>query len=919
YPFPIDDLPRVPEDDNPTGSYRRTFSIPAEWDGRQVFLHFAGVDSACHVWVNGQQVGYSQGSRLPAEFNITSYLQPGDNTLAVRVYRWSDGSYLEDQDFWRLSGIYREVYLWAAPSVHIRDFFVRTTLDADYRDAVLRLQTKITNYGAADAVGYTIEAMLYDARHRAVFDAPLTAQVTSAAGDEITLSLEQPVSDPYKWSAETPYLYHLLIALLDPAGGVVEIEECRVGFRQVELKDGNVHLNGKPIIFGGVNRHEHDPDTGHTISEESMLTDIRLMKQFNINAVRTAHYPNLPRWYELCDEYGILVYDEANIESHGVWDLLTKDPLWETAFIERGVRMVERDKNHPCVIVWSLGNESGYGPNHAVLSDWIRSYDPTRLVHYHPADDAPTIDILGPMYPSVERLIQMANHPAETRPVIMCEYAHAMGNSVGNLREYWDAIEAFPRLQGGFIWDWVDQGIRQVTDAGEEWFAYGGDFGDTPHDGPFCINGLIRADRIPHPALWEYKKILEPVRVEAVDIGAGQVRITNRRIFTGLEDLDLTWMLAADGVPLQSGDLDLPDIGPGASAVLTIPFETPAITPGTEYWLTLSFALAADTAWAEAGHEVAWAQFRLPLDVPRRPALLPGSMPALSVDQAGDRADEAITINGENFTLRFEQGRIVSFRLGERDLLLTGPALNIWRAPTNNDDSTISDTIATRWRAAGLDRLVENVQSVTVDRSTPGLVRVKVGSFTSAPDVRAGFRSEYDYRVYGSGDIALVHIVRADPTLPPLPRVGLTMILPGDFNRLVWYGRGPHEAYSDRKEGARVGRYATTVEDDRLSYVVPQEYGNRIDVRWAALTDADGAGLKVIGMPLINISAHPYTAQDLTAAQHIYELTRRDDITFNVDHVQSGLGGASCGPSTLDHYLVQPRVITYGVWFRPVS
>jgi beta-galactosidase/beta-glucuronidase len=564
YPFPIDDLPRVPEDDNPTGCYRRTFTLPREWDGRQIFLLFEGVDSAFHLWINGQMVGYSQGSRLPAEFNVTPYVHAGENTLAVRVYRWSDGSYLEDQDFWRLSGIYRDVYLWAAPPVHVRDFWVRTDLDEAYQDAVLKVRAKVWNYGHEDVAGYSVEVRLSDADGRPTFTKPLSGQVAVEAGGKVTLDLEQPVTNPEKWSDEQPYLYTLLIFLKDAAGNILEVESCQVGFRKVEIRDGQIHVNGAPILLNGVNRHEHDPDTGHTVTVESMLQDIHLMKQFNINAVRTSHYPNHPRWYDLCDQYGIYVFDEANIESHGVWDRLTKDPKWKTAFLERGIRMVESDKNHPCVIVWSLGNESGYGPNHEALADWIHEHDPTRPVHYESAtqwrsyegpETAPCIDMVSVMYPPVDRIVEMAQTPRETRPLVMCEYAHAMGNSCGNLKEYWEAVEGYKRLQGGFIWDWVDQGIRQVTDDGEEWFAYGGDFGDQPNDGNFCINGLIWPDREPHPALWEVKKVLEPVRVEPVDLAAGQVRISNEYRFSDLSGLDVSWTLTAHGQVLQYGDL----------------------------------------------------------------------------------------------------------------------------------------------------------------------------------------------------------------------------------------------------------------------------------------------------------------------------------------------------------------------------
>ncbi|MFN2285065.1 MAG: glycoside hydrolase family 2 TIM barrel-domain containing protein, partial [Anaerolineae bacterium] len=482
YPFPPDYMPEVPKDNNPVGSYRTTFTVPEAWDGKQVFIVFDGVDSAFYLWVNGQLVGYSQDSRLPAEFNLTPYLRPGENTLAARVYRWSDGSYLEDQDFWRLSGIYRDVYLFATPAVHIRDFWAQTELDADYHDAVLKISADIANYGSVNIDGYTLEVQLFDAANRRI-----THHESRITNHESSVTFSLPVINPLKWSAEHPNLYVLLLTLKDPAGNGLEVERCNVGFRKVEIKDGKILVNGAAVYFYGVNRHEHDPDTGHAVSVESMIEDILLMKRFNVNAVRTCHYPDDPRWYDLCDQYGLYLIDETNIETHGVWDEPTRDPVWLTAFMERGSRMVKRDKNHPSIVIWSLGNESGHGPNHAAMAKWIHGHDPTRPVFYDSADHEPYVDIVSKMYPSLERLIELAERPGETRPFIMCEYAHAMGNSPGNLKEYWDLIAQYPRVRGGFVWDWVDQGLRRTTQDGVEWFAYGGDYGESPHDGSFCI------------------------------------------------------------------------------------------------------------------------------------------------------------------------------------------------------------------------------------------------------------------------------------------------------------------------------------------------------------------------------------------------------------------------------------------------
>ena len=925
-------LPPIPEDDNPTGCYRRTFAVPYGWAGRQVFLVFEGVDSAFHLWVNGQEVGYSQDSHLPAEFDITHHVRPGQNMLAVRVYRYCDGSYFEDQDFWRLSGIYRDVYLFVTPRVHVRDFFVRTALDEEYRDAAMTVEVGVRNYGDRDATGHILELTLCDEGGRRVVSQSVTG-IAVKAGDETTLEIEKTVANPSKWSAEHPNLYTLLVALKDAAGNVLEVERCNVGFRQIEIKNRQLYVNGVPVLFRGVNRHEHDPDTGHTVSVESMIEDIKLMKRFNINAVRTCHYPDDPRWYDLCDRFGLYLIDEANLETHGTLDKLTKDPAWRPAFLERVIRMVERDKNHPSVIIWSLGNESGYGPNHEAMAEWVRRRDPARPVHYEGAtgwgarygdkkyegpEDAPAVDIVSVMYPTLERLIELAQMPGETRPLIMCEYAHAMGNSCGNLREYWDAVETHERLQGGFVWDWVDQGIRQVAEDGEEWFAYGGDFGDDPNDGPFCINGMVWPDRRVKPALWEYKKIVQPVKVEPIDLLAGEVRITNAHHFSHLSELDIAWKLTADGEVLLSGMLPRLDTPPGESRKVRVPFTQPVLKPGTEYWLTLNFTLAEDTLWAEKGHEVAWEQFQVPFAGPETPALGLADMPELGLEESAERA----IVHGPGFRLVFDKhsGAITSWEYEGRELVRQGPLLNVWRAPTDNDASVWGDqTAALHWREAGLDRLRHQVKRIKVSQITPQVVQITTQSFVCAPDRVDGFDCEISYAAYGSGDVVIETHVLPSEKLPQLPRIGLQMQLPGGYETFTWYGRGPHETYRDRKEGAQVGVYSGTVDEQYVPYIVPQENGNKTDVRWVALTDRDGVGLLAVGMPLLEVSAQHFTTEDLTGAKHTYELKRRDPIVLNLDYRQSGLGGASCGPGTLPQYLIESRPVEFRFRLRPFS
>lgn len=1025
YPFDISNLPAVPADDNPTGCYRTTFTVPAGWAGRQIFLTFAGVDSAFHLWVNGEAVGYSQDSRTPAEFNITPYLQPGENLLAVRVYRWSAGSYLEDQDYWRLSGIYRDVYLWSTPTLHIRDFATETELAGDYRDAVLRVRATVHNYDKAVLQSGAWEAQLFDAAQQPV-TAPLVKPVVVRADSESTVAVSAVLTTPHLWSDEDPYLYTLLLTLKDASGQIIERESCKIGVRQVEIMNGQLCVNGKPLLIKGVNRHEHEPDTGHVVSEENMLRDIKLMKGFNLNAVRTSHYPNQPRWYELCDEYGLYVLDETNIETHGLWDRLAKDPIWEDNFVDRVRNMVERDKNHACIIGWSLGNESGYGPNHDAMAAWLREREPTRPVHYHPAEQAPVTDILGPMYPPVSHIIDLAQKP-DNRPIIMCEYAHSMGNSTGNLKEYWDAIDQYPRLQGGFIWDWKDQGIRRFTEDGVEWFAYGGDFGDKPNDAQFCFNGLTGPIADPHPGLWEYKKILEPVRVTAIDLAAGRFQVSNHYRFTDLSHLAIHWRVEQEGELLVSGELPSLSTAPGTNDTLQIPLPPLAAQLTGEVWLTISFALKSATAWASAGHEIAWAQFQLAQG--SRPSALPIAPAAVQVTET----DTTLTLTGQRFTLVFDKaaGRITDYRYDGKARLVDGPRFQFWRAPTDNDDNTWGDQkMAIRWRAVGIHTLQENVRTVaanisgdqvaiTVDSEFAGQIDLakaveqswqgqltqlrmmlthlmtaeQVSAMTPTfgidyatlpgashadrvhrlvdeldrreamaqlfrelhvlaqgpfaqfipeeikslwaqaatlsseqlklafvPKEAARFACTLTYRIDGNGALDLHAQVTPGGAQPQsLPRLGLTLTLPPDLDTFTWFGRGPHESYVDRKTGTQIGRYQGTVDEQYVPYGMPQENGNKTEVRWVTLTDEAGGGWRVAGLSsLIDVSAHHFTAEDLTNARHTYELKRRDEITLNLDYAQCGLGNASCGPGVLPQYLLTPKPLEFAVRIEPL-
>jgi beta-galactosidase len=931
YPFsPIDpDPPHIPQEWNPVGSYRRQLTIPKEWQGRQVFVHFDGVKSAFYLWVNGQKVGYSQDSMTAAEFNITPFLRDGENVLAVEVYRWCDGSYLEDQDTWRLSGIYRDVYLFSTPAVHLRDFFVRCDFDEKYRDAALRVTGRVRDYSGRGAEGHSLEVSLLDADGKPVGGEVLVAgRIESVpSGGESAIELEARVASPRKWSAEEPYLYVLLLTLKDKDGQVVEVERCNFGFRQVEIKRGQLLVNGVPVLLRGVDRHEHDPDQGQAIALSRMVQDIELLKQNNINAVRTSHYPDDPKWYELCDRCGIYLVDECNLESHGVSHSVPgSDPRWKAACVDRMGNMVERDKNHPSVIIWSLGNEAGFGENFRHMAARARQADPTRPVQYEQAGEDPVTDIVCPMYAKIERLIEYASRE-RSRPLIMCEYSFAGGNAVGNLQDYWDVIERHKHLQGGFIWDWVDKGLRKYAPDGKMFWAYGGDYGPPgiPSDGCFVCCGIVGPDRDPQPELHEVKKVYQYMKAEPVEGAAdGKVRIRNKHDFISLDYVDISWELSCDGDVMQKGSLPRVSLGPGEEEDVTVPFEPPDLQQGAECWLKIIFTLAEDTTWAQRGHVVAWDQFHLPIEAPAAPAVLVEDMASLEVVEVG-HPGSAVVIAGQDFRLAVGRknplrgdisGALVSFRFRGRELIASPLIPNFWRAPLDNDmcdswDREFLESVGGMprrqgmWRRAGQYR---EVTDISVERVGPQVARVTVeavlpvgqteyrtvemsgGSTDQVPAGPSNYRCVYT--IYGTGDVIVESSFEpGDLNLPDLPRFGMQMAIPGEFDTMSWYGRGPHENYWDRNTSAAVGLYSEPVRERVRPYVRPQEYGNKTDVRWVTLTDGEGAGLLMVGMPLLSVSAWPHTMADLERARHINELPPRDAITVNLDYRQMGVGG----------------------------
>lgn len=916
--------PFVPQDDNPTGLYRRDFDLPAGWQDRRVILSFGGVESAFYVWVNGQKVGFSKDSRLPAEFEITEFIRPGKNTVVTEVIRWSDGSFLEDQDHWRMAGMYREVMLYSLPQIFLADVFAQPALDADLKDGSLAVIARLGG-DVEQANSYRVEMQLFDVDGGAVFTDPVSGEYHFTAWDVARVTLSQAVKMPRKWSHETPYLYTLVVTLVNPAGEVVQVYSHRIGFRKVEIANRELLVNGRPVLIKGVNRHEHDDQRGKALTMESMLADILLMKRFNINAVRTCHYPNDERWYDLCDEYGIYVWDEANIETHSVYNRLCQEPEWRNAFIERGARMVERDKNHPSIITWSLGNESGYGPNHDAIAGWIRGYDPSRIVHYEGAMrlgwDAGHLssDLACPMYPTIDRIIDYALNTNYRRPLIMCEYAHAMGNSVGNLREYWEAIEAYHGLQGGFIWDWVDQGLMKVDEKGVRYWAYGGDFGDTINDMDFCINGLIWPDRTPHPPMVEFKKLIQPVGFKAVDLAQGRIEITNKLDFVTLSHLTGRWELTVDGEPVQSGSLPRMSTRPGFSETIAVPYSQPRLLPGAECFLTLRFALAEDTIWAKAGHEIAWEQFKLPVASPEGVVLAVSDMLPLQVAENA----AGITIGNNDFVVVFDRasGAIRRYAWKGEELIQSGPRLNAWRAPTDNDgfkwmEQNEERKMLAQWLKAGFDRLEDRLESLAVSQPVPQAVNVQARHTVQAAGVEAGFHHSITYTVYGNGAVLMDQEITCFGALPPLPRMGVTLVMPAGFEQFTWLGRGPQESYVDRKAGVPVGLYRGTVDEQYVPYIMPQENGNKTDVRWAALSNGK-TGLLAVGEPLLEVSVSHYSIENLYKAYHTNELNRQAETFFYLDLVQCGLGGNSCGPRTLDKYMVPPGAFHFAILLRP--
>ena len=920
--------PTIQEDYNPVGSYRMEFETPSGWKGKEIILHFGAVSSAMYVWVNGEKVGYSEDSKTPAEFNITKYLKGGKNLLAVQVFRWCDGSYLEDQDFWRMSGITRDVYLVARNTTHVFDFQVKSSLDSLYKNGQFGVDMMLRN------LGKEVQKVIIDAK---LIDGDATAlgyvqEVNVATGTQ-SLNFDGILENVKKWSAETPNLYHLIITIKDETGKIIESLGCQVGFRNIEIKNGQLCVNGVRILVKGVNIHEHHEVNGHVQDLETMIKDITVMKKFNLNTVRTSHYPQPEKWYELCDKYGLYLIDEANVESHGMGygkKSLAKDSTWYESHLFRTRNMLERDKNHPSVIIWSLGNEAGDGVNFVKTSAWIKSRDKSRLVQYEQAGTAAHTDIYCPMYATIDHIIKYAEK-AKDKPLIQCEYAHAMGNSVGNLQDYWDAIEKYDMLQGGCIWDWVDQGILTTNEKGEKYWAYGGDFGpkDVWTDGNFCCNGLVNPDRAPHPSLFEVKKVYQYVGFKAIDINKGKFELINKYDFLNLNNFAFDWRIEADGIKTAEGKLPSLDVPAHGKTEVSIPIDLKP-EPGKEYFIIISAKTLTATDLIPVGHEVAYEQFKLNTYAPAKSISVEGKLTL-------EKGTEKAIIKGTDFAVTFDliKGALSSLVFEGKEMLNDGkgPEPNFWRSPTDNDFGNGLDKRCKVWRKAGENRklitskanqISENQVNVELTFDIPGLEGETVAKYESV------------YKVYGNREIEVSNKFKAiAKNLPEIPRMGMNLQLAREYENMQWLGRGPQENYCDRNTGSLVGLYDGKVKDQYWAYIRPQENGNKTDVRWVAFTNNDGNGLLSIGLPLLSVSAHHNIMEDFESPvrtigriyegkevvnRHINDVKERNLVSVNLDYKQMGVGGDnSWGARTHPQYLLTDPVYNYSFRLKMIK
>ncbi|MCW5516411.1 glycoside hydrolase family 2 TIM barrel-domain containing protein [Muriicola sp. Z0-33] len=935
YPFPKNP-PFIPHEENNVGSYKHSFELPADWENKEIYLHFGGVSGAMYIWVNGKMVGYNEGSKTPAEFAITDYVQPGLNTVSVQVLRWSDASYMEDQDFWRLSGIDRDVYLYATNKNTIKDFRVVGDLENDYKDGVFSLDVKLAGEKLR---GLAVEVKLLDG------ESTIWNQSKTLKKQEQQISFKQFLPDIKTWDAENPNLYTLLITLTDKKGNTREAIAEKIGFRKVEIKNNQFLVNGKAVLLKGVNLHDHDEITGHVVSEELTLKDLEVMKQNNVNAIRCSHYPKNEYFYRLCDKYGFYVVDEANIEIHGMgttnqgldYNEKAKEmhpayrPEWKAMHLDRTIRMFERDKNFTSIITWSLGNEAGNGANFVATYEWLKEHDTTRPVQYEGATKYENTDIQAPMYATIEDMVAYAENSPK-RPFIQCEYAHAMGNSVGNLQDYWDVIEKYDVLQGGFIWDWVDQGLKSKNEDGIEFYAFGGDLGghDLQHDNNFCLNGIVNPDRSAHPSLFEVKKVYQYIKFHNQDLKTGQLRIQNNYDFTDLSDFDFSWELTENGIPVEEGELSSVALTPGATKVVQV--SLPALrNPFSEYYLTVYAKTKAAAPLMPKGHLVAYEQFQLTAFVP---SVFTNTTEGISVA----KNDEIITISGEGFEvgINSENGSVVSLDYGNGNLIIKGMQPNFWRAPIDNDYGYNMPELLKKWKLATTTQPLASLE-LNYDEQETSLDLIKLSrnpfKVKNSLNVVATYKLPavegevaITYSINNKGEILVRNqLMNIKENLPILPKFGTNFIIAKQYDDVNWFGRGPHENYQDRNTSALVGLYNAKVKELYYPYIRPQENGNRTDIRTVSFTNDNGKGIIISAGQPFEFSAHHQYNSDFDEGptknqRHTYDIPERDLININIDYKQMGVGGDnSWGLMPHKEYQILPTDLSYSFIITPVK
>ncbi len=902
--MPWDNTPPCVPKDNPTGIYRTTFNVSKEWIKRRTVIYFGAVESYYEVYLNDVYIGMAKDSRLPSEFDISDAVQEGSNTLAVKVIRWSDGSYVEDQDHWWMAGIHRHVYIYSTALTYIGDIFACGDLDLDNGNGLLNVKTHMQfpmsgkDWQNGPTADHTLKIELFDAEAKSVFSSsePIPWSYREKGYEN---EIEATLYKVAAWSHEQPNLYKLLVSLLDPNGNTLDIRCVRMGFRNVRVADQELQINGQCVLIKGVNRHDHHPTLGKYVPEKTMMEDIRLLKQFNFNAVRTCHYPNDEQWYDLCDEHGILLVDECNIEAHANYNTLCRDPRWSDCFYQRAMRMVERDKNHPSIYTWSSGNETGSGENHTRFIQDIRRRDPSRIIH-HEGDCHPfweqagreyedctlnTNDVINPMYTHYDALRKWAETNNGSRPFILCEYTHAMGNSNGSLKEYWELFEKYHGLQGGYIWDWVDQGLTKTDENGVEYYAYGGDYDEKIHDFDFCINGMIWPDRTPHPSMYEFKKLTQPVGIEAVNLSKGELLIRNKQYYTTMNWLKGSWELTVDGIVTQKGDIPELSTGPGFDAKIKLDINHPDLTYGQECHLNIHYGVKEATAWCDADHELAWEQFEL-------------TYPVKSTAQKSKKNKSVIQLT---CTVIDESP---SIKIGKENLFRQMPELNMWRAGTDNDGirkwTGQEHKPLGQWQNAGFDALELSNSTLTENDGVITTELTYLGSDKNKP-----IKHTQIYTPQPDGTLHVQNIIEAHADLPSLPRIGIMLQTQPEFDQLEWFGRGPHENHIDRNAGAAVGRYTGTVKQQNVPYILPQENGNKTDTRWFKL-QCKTIALEFKADETFEFSVHNYTPSDLFKSLHTNEVPQREETIVCIDLIQRGVGVGSCGPQTLPAYCIAP-------------